>query len=75
VVLLPGEHVKSGLDLFTEALGPIVACSDFEIETANIAAIVLILDPKVGNGNFVIHHFEVLSYRGSLSGRILKRAW
>jgi hypothetical protein len=45
VVLLPGEHVKSGLGLFTEPLRPIVAGSDFEVETANIAAIVFILDP------------------------------
>ena len=52
-------NVKSGLGLFAEALGPIVACSDFEVETVNIAAIVFILDAHIWDGDFAIHHFEI----------------
>jgi hypothetical protein len=59
VVLLASEHVESGFGLFAEALGPIVACGDFEIETVNIAAIVFILDAQVGDGNLAIHDFQI----------------
>ena len=74
--------MESGLGLFAEALGPIVASRDFKIETANIAAVVLILDAQVWNWNLAIHHFqiELVGYEdpfipGSLSDRVRERAW
>ena len=50
MVLLASKHVKPGLGLFAETLGPIVASGDFEVETANIAAVIFILDAQVGDG-------------------------
>jgi len=51
--------MESSLSLFTEALGPIVAGSDFKVEMANIAAVVFILDAQVRNGNLAMHHFQI----------------
>jgi hypothetical protein len=58
MILLSREHVKPRLGLFAQSLGPVVAGRDFQVEAANIAAVVLVLDGRSGMGIFPFTTFR-----------------
>ena len=48
------------LGLFGEPASAVIPCGDFEIEALKIPALVLVLDAKIRDRNFVVHHMQVI---------------
>src|SRR5207302_3767318 len=60
MVLLPGEEMESGFGFLKESLGAVITRGDFEVQTSEFSALVLVLDAKVGDRNLVVHNFEIV---------------
>src|SRR5713101_8176558 len=73
MVLLPGEQMESGFGLLGKSLRAVITRGDFEVEAPEFSALVLVLDPKVGDRNLVIDNFEVVFVcdPDSLVGQVL----